>query len=675
MRTTFTNHLTAAEYHLALRTLQRQSAARMPLRHLMTLLQVTFGIASGIAIVNLLTAGGLPRDFRQAVVAMFFVAFIGATWIGLRGLRRLAAASVGRLHDSQGTLEIGDDGIDLHGAKGGSFTRWSAIEGVDEVNGVLLLRLDDLRALIVSGTAFNDPGERAAFVSFARTRIAAQQQDVQQDTAAPAKLDVEAAPGSIASHAHPAAVATTPAVGDRLRDALRLAFLRPVAMERLQAGWGEILAAAVLTFLIPTLFGFIDQGTEGTFDPQHLPQVVVVFAMAAITAAAIGITTRRREVVAPVLFATLLAWIAIDLVASVAYTIAVEAGDLPRFFHQVFVIAPFIWLAAAVARFAVPLHDSPTARRALTAACAWVLLALPLAYVAPDRSLWVKDWSRDARMAQRDDARKSVTAEAAWYAQPDILARELDAVQPGRDGVVDLYFVGMAGYGSQDVFMREVDAVSRLMRERFDADGRVVRLVNNSKTLFDAPIASLTSLRRALKRVAERMNVEEDVAVIFLTSHGSEDHRFSLQLWPLRFDDLDPKALKQALDESGIRNRVVIVSACYSGGFARPLADERTLVITASAPDRNSFGCSNEAEWTYFGRAYFDEALRGTHSFTDAFRRALPVIARREAAEQFTPSNPTMAGGEALGGPLKRLEARLSQATATAAREPAPQLR
>jgi hypothetical protein len=207
--------------------------------------------------------------------------------------------------------------------------------------------------------------------------------------------------------------------------------------------------------------------------------------------------------------------------------------------------------------------------------------------------------------------------------------------------------------------MREVDSVARLFKERFGSEGRAVRLVNNPKTVLDTPIASMTSLRAALKRIAELMDRDEDVLVLFLTSHGSESHRFSLSLWPLRFNELDPAALRSALDASGIRNRVVIVSACYSGGFVEPLKDDNTVVITASAADRNSFGCSNEAEWTYFGKAYFDEALRGTYSFTQAFEQAKPVIAARERRDGYDPSNPQMVVGDAIAARLRILERQL----------------
>ena len=129
------------------------------------------------------------------------------------------------------------------------------------------------------------------------------------------------------------------------------------------------------------------------------------------------------------------------------------------------------------------------------------------------------------------------------------------------------------------------------------------------------------------------MDGDEDVLVLFLTSHGSADFKFSLELWPIEFKTLDPATLRAILDESGIKNRVVVISACYSGGFVEKLRDDRTLVITAAAAGKNSFGCDNMAEWTYFGRAYFDEALRKTYSFTQAFELAKPLIEERERAQ------------------------------------------
>ena len=43
------------------------------------------------------------------------------------------------------------------------------------------------------------------------------------------------------------------------------------------------------------------------------------------------------------------------------------------------------------------------------------------------------------------------------------------SASPERSDIVDLYFVGFAGYDAQDVFMKEVAAARDLIETRFDA--------------------------------------------------------------------------------------------------------------------------------------------------------------------------------------------------------------
>ncbi|MBI3916692.1 MAG: peptidase C13 family protein, partial [Betaproteobacteria bacterium] len=127
---------------------------------------------------------------------------------------------------------------------------------------------------------------------------------------------------------------------------------------------------------------------------------------------------------------------------------------------------------------------------------------------------------------------------------------------------------------------------------------------------------------------------------------------------PLRLAPIDPPALKQALDESGIKWKIVVVSACYSGGFIDPLKDENAMIITASSANRQSFGCGNESDSTYLARALFDEALRKTRSFEAAFQVARDSIARRERAGGFSPSEPQIFVGAAMREKLKQVERR-----------------
>ena len=130
---------------------------------------------------------------------------------------------------------------------------------------------------------------------------------------------------------------------------------------------------------------------------------------------------------------------------------------------------------------------------------------------------------------------------------------------------------------------------------------------------------------------------------VVLTSHGSPE---GLAIVAGNVSQtLTPPDLRSMHDASGAKYRVVIISACYSGVFLPALANARTLVITAAAADRSSFGCEDRARWTYFGDAFFNRALRRAPDLETAFDIARRIVTAREQQEGFEPSNPQMAGG------------------------------
>jgi hypothetical protein len=99
---------------------------------------------------------------------------------------------------------------------------------------------------------------------------------------------------------------------------------------------------------------------------------------------------------------------------------------------------------------------------------------------------------------------------------------------------------------------------------------------------------------------------------------------------------LSARDLAALLKETGIRWKVVVVSACYGGGFIDPIKDDRTLVIAAARHDRQSFGCSDENDFTYFCRAFFKDALPQSASFQEAFRSAERSVGEQERSDQNT---------------------------------------
>lgn len=244
--------------------------------------------------------------------------------------------------------------------------------------------------------------------------------------------------------------------------------------------------------------------------------------------------------------------------------------------------------------------------------------------------------------------------EGTYYAQSGLLDAALDGVGPGRPGVPDFYFLGFGAYADEAVFRREVAQVRRIVGSRLDADTRAVSLVNSPGTLRQFPLASRSNLEYVLHELARRMEREQDILFLFMTSHGTESGELVVDFGELGLNDLRPEELRDMLERARIGWRVLIVSSCYSGAFVPALQDPRTLVITAAASDRSSFGCAHENTWTYFGEAYFREALAGGRSLIEAFEHARAAIASREASEGKEASQPQMSVGEEIEAHLAR---------------------
>lgn len=241
---------------------------------------------------------------------------------------------------------------------------------------------------------------------------------------------------------------------------------------------------------------------------------------------------------------------------------------------------------------------------------------------------------------------------------PANVIAQLDQLAPQRPGTVDLYAIVVGGDGMEDVFRREVAQVRRVLEERFDASGRIVTLVNTRTS--PEPEATLRSLAYALKHVAEKMDRNEDVLLLHLTTHGGSNHVLVLDHPQIELYGLSPRYLKALIDQSGIRYRVVVVSACYSGAFVQPLADPNALVITAANANRQSFGCGKKSPITEFSKALYLEALRETRFFPAAAREAMRIVHETEREQGRKHSYPQMRLGAALEDPLKNLEQRLA---------------
>jgi hypothetical protein len=220
-----------------------------------------------------------------------------------------------------------------------------------------------------------------------------------------------------------------------------------------------------------------------------------------------------------------------------------------------------------------------------------------------------------------------------------------------------VFFLGFAGYGEERVFAEEIKLAAERVGARYGSATRTLLLVNDRRDLTTRPLATHDNLRYALRELGRRMNPGADVLFVVLSSHGARNAMIEVSNTGMEPLGLSPPTLDGMIREAGIRLRVIVVSACFSGAFIEPLADNETIVITAAAKSRTSFGCSDERHLTYFGEAFFQNALPAGGTLRAAFEATRREIRVRERAERVRPSQPQAHFGPVIESRLAELDA------------------
>ena len=238
------------------------------------------------------------------------------------------------------------------------------------------------------------------------------------------------------------------------------------------------------------------------------------------------------------------------------------------------------------------------------------------------------------------------------------LTRALGGLLPQRKGVVDAYVLSVA-LDSDPVFGREAREAGKVLARRYDAVGRTITLGgSDGKAPSPLPMGSPINIEAALARIAELMDEKEDVLVLYATSHGAP---FGVVYNDGNegFGAVSPRRLAALLRAHGIERRLLIVSACYSGVFVPVLSSPQTAILSAAASDRSSFGCTAENDWTFFGDALINRALRKPQPLALAAEEAVAQIARWESDARLKPSLPQRSIGDDVAAWLTPLEARM----------------
>jgi hypothetical protein len=229
-----------------------------------------------------------------------------------------------------------------------------------------------------------------------------------------------------------------------------------------------------------------------------------------------------------------------------------------------------------------------------------------------------------------------------WGAQPALIEKARAGFQPRSPGRSNVYAMAVAGSGEQALFSREAREALRVAALHFGDDSRGGALLSNGAVdLMRSPLATRANIAAIAQAVGERADHKQDLLFLYLVSHGGQTAELESDLPTYReVQAISSVSTAQALKGAGVARRIVVVSACYSATWIPALADDNTIVITAAAKDRTSFGCDDTRHFTVFGEAFLASlAARGV-SLHDVFEDAKRKISVEEQKDNVTPSLP-----------------------------------
>lgn len=256
--------------------------------------------------------------------------------------------------------------------------------------------------------------------------------------------------------------------------------------------------------------------------------------------------------------------------------------------------------------------------------------------------------------------------------QVNLMASALNALQPQRPGVVDAYVISI-GLDSDGVFGREAAETGRVLSRRYGAEGRTIVLANGTGAGEGVPMADPNDVAAALARIGQLMDPAEDVLVLYVTTHGHWVTGLAWKDGSRGLGNLGPVYVAGLLDEIGARNRLLIISACFSGVFVPILENDDTYVITAASSDRSSFGCDARNDWTFFGDALINHAFRKPIGTQAAFVEARDEIEGWERSLRVPQSQPQQSKGRNVDRWLSVLDRQVPAEAGTPVGRPAYQ--
>lgn len=435
---------------------------------------------------------------------------------------------------------------------------------------------------------------------------------------------------------------------------MRLAFGRKITKSDFVISWAQVLLFLVVLLLIDIVFEFL--GDSLGWQLFFVYWGVFCFVLA-ILILIFGLANGKEFLL--VLFSSN---IIVDILSF--YTL-IEPNDETDWFWLIYILAAISYCVLILFGLYVLYRSLRLVYEKSRLTCFLSSLISILLVIGISMGILYKDefnqilsLDDDVIWADDDEVEEDqVSVEKTYYKQSSLLKSQLSKLSQNNPNKKDLYLIGFASYSYQDVFKKEISYVLDSIQRRFDGLVQSIQLINHKETVEEIALANKPNLQRVLNIISDKMDINNDVAMLYLTSHGSKDGVLSANFWPIEPEPMNATQLKEILDESNIKWRIIFVSACYSGTFIEPLKTDYSLIITASDKQKTSFGCDNERELTYFAEAYFKEALSKSDSLLTAFEAAKTWVTEKEISEEKEPSEPQIFIGREMQQYLEQFEA------------------
>jgi hypothetical protein len=621
---------------------------------------LAIGLYAALMVVLLSVArDAFGKNVTPQILTGFFVAFVYFLIIATRQARAFRPAPDSVIF-SPTRMQFDAAGFRLRRVGLDAFTEWGVIHAIDETALHVFLVVDRTSAYVIpkrsitSVTPQEFVARLRAFREASVPLAPAPAPIVEAPAPEPAPPNnAEPLPAWITVKATPSVEPQPPfwrSLKTNLISGLRVLGVRNVSLTDFVATFDQVVALLVATCALSAMLDWIRAPEDAVFTEDGLYSWALWLGLgvllSALIARAHGAATETRKVLIVVL--SVAPWAITLLWALLRIPVIARSEDV----LSIIIVGIVLVVGIRVAR---------TSQGYMSIGALVIVLVASLVlsrldhYVYLDTRIWTASTDTSAADSSDESAADWDAAESQLFNEPERIADAVGALAPETPGTSDVYYVGFAGDGSQGVFRREAQFGEKVFATSMGTGPRSLELINDESDRIAFPLGTMSGLHYALSLIGSRMNPSEDVVVLFLTSHGSQEDGISVQNGGFPLTDIEPEQLRRALDASGIQWRIVIVSACYAGIFVDPLKDDHTLVITAADAEHTSFGCADDRDLTYFGEAFLKDALPKATSLEQAFKTARTAIRAREKEEKLTPSNPQMYLGAAMREKLASL--------------------